>query len=40
MTIVFVVGWAMFLMVLHFGNFVFYYFLRVTKNNNIKQNII
>ena len=40
MKIVFVVGWAMFLMVLHFGNFVFYYFVRVTEINNIKQNII
>ena len=40
MKIVFVVGWAMFVMGLHFGNFVFYYFVRVTKTTNIKQNII
>ena len=34
MKIVFVVGWAMFIMVLHFGNFVFHYFVRVTQDRH------
>ena len=34
MKIVFVVGWAMFIMVMHFGNFVSHYFVRVTQDRH------